>query len=98
MAEEGAVYTLDGKAVYRDFLYKGPSQELGDRLGETDPAIPENEMERQFRQKTGVPTVMFDGDQSDPRCFSEAQYETRIAALAEIMEENKLRKEAGNNA
>ncbi len=47
------------------------------------------EMERQFRAQTGVPTVSFDGDQSDPRCFSEAQYETRIDALTEIMEENK---------
>ena len=47
------------------------------------------EMERQFRAQTGVPTVCFDGDQSDPRCFSEAQYETRIDALTEIMEENK---------
>ena len=47
------------------------------------------EMERQFREKTGVPTVIFDGDQSDPRCFSEAQYETRIEALTEIMEAGK---------
>ena len=50
------------------------------------------EMERQFRERTGVPTVVFDGDQSDPRCFSEAQYETRVDALMEIMEQN-LRKE-----
>ena len=47
------------------------------------------EMERQFRERTGVPTVVFDGDQSDPRCFSEAQYETRIDALTEIMAERK---------
>ena len=51
------------------------------------------EMERQFREQTGIPTIMFDGDQSDPRCFSEAQYETRVEALVEIMEENK-KKEA----
>ncbi len=51
------------------------------------------EMERQFREQTGVPTIVFDGDQSDPRAFSEAQYETRVEALVEIMEENK-RKEA----
>lgn len=56
------------------------------------------EMERQFREKTGVPTVTFDGDQSDPRCFSEAQYETRIEALMEIMEENKKAKEVAKNA
>ncbi len=53
------------------------------------------EMERQFRVKTGVPTVIFEGDQSDPRCFSEAQYETRIEALTEIMEAGK---EAQGNA
>ncbi|MBR5932284.1 MAG: 2-hydroxyacyl-CoA dehydratase [Lachnospiraceae bacterium] len=47
------------------------------------------EMERQFREQTGVPTIVFDGDQSDPRCFSEAQYETRVDALTEIMEERK---------
>ena len=47
------------------------------------------EMERQFRERTGAPTVVFDGDQSDPRCFSESQYETRIEALTEIMEAAK---------
>ena len=52
------------------------------------------EMERRFREETGVPTITFDGDQSDPRCFSEAQYETRVEALVEIMEERKKAKEA----
>ncbi len=52
------------------------------------------EMERQFREQTGVPTVCFDGDQSDPRVFSEAQYDTRVEALMEIMDENKRAKEA----
>jgi len=47
------------------------------------------EMERQLREKAGIPTVVFDGDQADPRVFSEAQYLTRIVALVEIMEENK---------
>lgn len=55
------------------------------------------EMERQLREKAGVPTVVFDGDQSDPRVFSEAQYLTRIQALVEIMEENKKKKEATDN-
>ena len=49
------------------------------------------EMERRFREQTGIPTIVFDGDQSDPRCFSEAQYDTRVEALVEIMEENKKR-------
>ena len=47
------------------------------------------EMQRQFQEKTGVPCVVFDGDQSDPRCFSEAQYETRVEALTEIMAARK---------
>ena len=36
--------------------------------------------------------MTFDGDQSDPRVFSEAQYETRVEALVEIMEANKQQK------
>ena len=55
------------------------------------------EMERQLRERAGIPTVCFDGDQSDPRAFSEAQYDTRIEALVEIMEENKRKKEAQAN-
>ena len=55
------------------------------------------EMERQFKEQTGVPTVTFDGDQSDPRCFSEAQYETRVEALVEIMAQNKAGKEVPAN-
>jgi benzoyl-CoA reductase/2-hydroxyglutaryl-CoA dehydratase subunit BcrC/BadD/HgdB len=39
--------------------------------------------------KLGVPFVSFDGDQTDPNVFSQAQYETRIQALCEMMEENK---------
>jgi hypothetical protein len=38
------------------------------------------EMERQLREAAGIPTVVFDGDKSDPRAFSEAQYLTRIQA------------------
>ena len=50
------------------------------------------EMERQFRKDLGVPVVGFDGDQADPRNFSEAQYETRVEGLYELMEENRERK------
>jgi benzoyl-CoA reductase/2-hydroxyglutaryl-CoA dehydratase subunit BcrC/BadD/HgdB len=39
-----------------------------------------------------VPVANFDGDQSDTRIFSEAQFETRLQGLVEIMKE---RKEAG---
>jgi benzoyl-CoA reductase/2-hydroxyglutaryl-CoA dehydratase subunit BcrC/BadD/HgdB len=55
------------------------------------------EMERQLREKLGIPTVVFDGDQSDPRAFSEAQYLTRIQGLVEIMAENKRKKEAAGH-
>ena len=51
------------------------------------------EMERQLREQVGIPTVMFDGDQADPRVFSEAQYVTRVEALVEIMAENRKRRE-----
>ena len=52
------------------------------------------ELERQLRERTGIPTMTFDGDQSDPRVFSEAQYTTRVDALVEIMEANKQNREA----
>ena len=47
------------------------------------------EVQRRVMRNTGVPSVIFDGDQTDPRIFSEAQYETRIQALIEMMEQNK---------
>ena len=56
------------------------------------------ELERQLHERTGIPTVCFDGDQSDPRCFSEAQYDTRIEALVEIMEQSKKKREGAKNA
>ena len=40
-------------------------------------------------EKTGVPCVNFDGDQSDTRVYSEAQFETRVQGLVEIMKQNK---------
>lgn len=47
------------------------------------------EMSRQIGEECGIPVVSFDGDQADPRNFSEAQYETRVQGLTEIMEANK---------
>lgn len=47
------------------------------------------EMSRQIGQECNIPVVSFDGDQADPRNFSEAQYDTRVQGLMEIMEENK---------
>ena len=50
------------------------------------------EIQRQVQEKTGIPSVIFDGDQTDPRIFSEAQYETRIQALLEVMAAGKAGK------
>ena len=47
------------------------------------------ELERVIREETGIPTAVFDGDQADPRNFSEAQYDTRIQGLVEVMAANK---------
>ena len=50
------------------------------------------EVQRQIQAKTGVPFVSFDGDQSDFRNYSEAQFETRMEAFAELMDEFKATK------
>lgn len=47
------------------------------------------EMSRQIGEECNIPVVSFDGDQADPRNFSEAQYETRVQGLTEIMEQRK---------
>jgi benzoyl-CoA reductase/2-hydroxyglutaryl-CoA dehydratase subunit BcrC/BadD/HgdB len=47
------------------------------------------EVQRRVGDATGVPSVIFDGDQTDPRVFSEGQYETRIQALLEMIELRK---------
>ncbi len=46
------------------------------------------QMAQEVYKRTGVPYVTFDGDQTDPRNFSKAQFETRIQALVEMMEFN----------
>jgi len=53
------------------------------------------EVQRRVTEMTGIPSVVFDGDQTDPRNFSEAQYETRVQALVEMMEKNKELKRRG---
>ena len=50
------------------------------------------EMSRQIGAACNIPVVSFDGDQADPRNFSEAQYDTRVQGLTEIMEANKAAK------
>ena len=49
------------------------------------------EIQRKVSERTGIPSVIFDGDQTDPRAFSLAQYETRVHALIEMMEQKKQR-------
>ncbi len=50
-------------------------------------------MARRVSEETNTAYTIFDGDQSDPRGFSEAQFDTRIQGLAEIM---ATRKEDGD--
>ena len=52
------------------------------------------EVQRRISEATGIPYTSFDGDQADFRAYSEAQYETRIQGLVEIMAERKKQKEA----
>lgn len=47
------------------------------------------EMSRQIGQECGIPVVSFDGDQADPRNFSQAQYDTRVQGLTELMDARK---------
>ena len=47
------------------------------------------EMSRQIGEACDIPVASFDGDQADPRNFSEAQYDTRVQGLMEIMEARK---------
>ena len=54
------------------------------------------EIERRIRHELKIPTVTFDGDQADPRVFSEAQYVTRVEALTEIMAANKADMKKGD--
>lgn len=51
------------------------------------------EMQRRFTKDLGIPCAGFDGDQADPRNFTEANYETRVQGLVEAMEENARKKE-----
>ena len=47
------------------------------------------EMERRLRSQAGIPTALYDGDQSDPRCYAEGQYESRVQGLCEVMENRR---------
>ncbi|MDR1495822.1 MAG: 2-hydroxyacyl-CoA dehydratase family protein [Clostridiales Family XIII bacterium] len=47
------------------------------------------EIQRQVEARTGVPSIIFDGDQTDPRAFNPSQFENRIQALVEMMESRR---------
>ncbi|WP_251448780.1 2-hydroxyacyl-CoA dehydratase subunit D [Vermiculatibacterium agrestimuris] len=53
------------------------------------------ETQRRISEATGIPFTSFDGDQADFRAYSEAQYETRIQGLVEVMEQRKKEREGG---
>ncbi len=53
------------------------------------------EVQRQLSAMAGVPFTSFDGDQADYRNYSEAQFETRIQGLVEVMQQNKEARENG---
>ncbi|MVB12368.1 2-hydroxyglutaryl-CoA dehydratase, D-component [Caprobacter fermentans] len=53
------------------------------------------EMQRRWQNELGIPVVGYDGDQADSRNFNAAQYETRVQALVEAMEEADRKKESG---
>ena len=46
-----------------------------------------------IEQNAHVPVANFDGDQSDDRAYSEAQFETRLQGVVEIMQANKEAKQ-----
>lgn len=47
------------------------------------------EVQRQLAKAAGIPFTSFDGDQADYRNYSEAQFETRIQGLVEVMQQTK---------
>ena len=50
-------------------------------------SILNEETAERIQEETGLPYVSFDGDQTDPRNFAPAQYDTRVQALGEMMEQ-----------
>lgn len=47
------------------------------------------QMQRDVYEQTGIPYTGFDGCQADPRAFAEAQFETRLQGLVEVMDQNR---------
>lgn len=44
---------------------------------------------KDLEKRAGVPYIVVDGDQTDPRMFSEAQFETRVQAFLEVLDAKK---------
>ena len=88
----GFRYILDefGIALYTGSV--DPDEYLPKLLEKLDDAGVQkviDEMQRQVAERTGLPYSGFDGDQADPRNFTDAQFETRVQGLVEVMEERK---------
>jgi len=49
----------------------------------------QSDLRQRVFEKNRKPYAVFDGDQSDPRNYSNAQYETRVQALVESMSQSK---------
>lgn len=49
------------------------------------------EIQEEVKKRTGTPYITFDGDQCDPRNFSEAQFQTRVQGLSEMMQQEEER-------
>lgn len=47
------------------------------------------QMARDVYKQTGIPYTGFDGCQADPRVFTEAQFETRLQGLVEVMDQKR---------
>lgn len=54
----------------------------------------QREMVRQLEARHGIPTVFFNGDQTDPTAFSKAQYKAQVRALRGMMERTGTQEEA----
>ena len=78
--DEAQAWQIAKCASIKEILFKIPHYEGHPPLWHLILAIP---------AKLGVPYVSFDGDQTDPRVFTPAQYETRVQALTEMMDENQ---------
>jgi benzoyl-CoA reductase/2-hydroxyglutaryl-CoA dehydratase subunit BcrC/BadD/HgdB len=74
-------FNKEETAQLYDLIAEEMEQSIKD--GKSQFPMMQPEMRRQIVEDTAIPFVSFDGDQSDPKNFSEAQFETRIQVLVE---------------